>query len=138
MLIILSIIILSGCTSIDHVQLAEKYKLELQYYDYAVKFEENNMTSDAYSSCNRTATLRNECFTSLVMMEMAKNNQPESEWCDEIVPTQKINMTKKAFQIVYPVQDDNLKKELSQKLSPSENRIRTLTQIKDNCIKLAR
>jgi hypothetical protein len=137
-LYILSIIALSlvmiGCSpQVSNEELAAKYKLELQYYNNAVKFAELNMNSQAIESCEMTHTLRSECFTSLTQMYMSKNITMNKSWCDEIHPQEKMNMTMKAFQMVYPEIDDPLKKELKEKISPTKQKKAALFEIRSEC-----
>jgi len=126
-------LVFTACSA-NPEELAARYKLELQYADYALKFAEQNMTKEAFESCNRTAVLRSECFTGIAMNEIGKRNKVEKSWCDEIIPDKRMDMTKKAFEIAYPEQDANLKKEISEKLRPSKNRIQTLQKIRQECM----
>jgi hypothetical protein len=139
-LIIFSIltVLMFGCTPIDDAQLAERYKLDLQYSDQALKFMDMNMTQEAEMSCNMTATLRSDCFTIIVMQQISKSIAPKKNWCQEIKPNEKINMSRQAYGYVYPEINADLQRELNQKLNPSKDRRRTLQQIKDNCLKIAK
>ncbi len=132
LLLIIFIFLTSSCLQRDK-ELADWYKHDLQYYENSIKFSMLNMTDEAYDSCNRASTLRNECFISLAQHYAAENLQTSSKICDEIKPEQKMRMTKKAFTLVYPTIDESLEMEIKEKLNPSKQSIATLKRIKEDC-----
>ncbi len=136
-IIIAVIILITSCSYERDKQLAEHYKLDLQYYQNSVSFASLNMMDQAYMSCTKTEILKSECFTSLVQSMLSKNINPAKEFCDEINPQEKMYMTKKAFTYVYPVIDEDLEEELNEKLNPSSQRIETLNIIKEQCYEKA-
>jgi hypothetical protein len=136
-LILLSIIFMMTACSEKHVEMAEKYKLDLNYYENSVRFSGLNMNEEAYTSCLQTTLLRSECFTTLVQELMSKDIAPEKSYCDEIMPEQKMEMSMKAFEFVYKDIDDELKEEFKEKINPSEKRIEALKKIKEECYKKA-
>lgn len=126
---------LSGCSEEKSRHSAEQYKLELQYYQFAMNFLNLNMSNESETSCKRTVLLRNECFTTLVQKSMEKNLSLKMEWCYEIHPEEKMPMTMNAFSYVYTEMDKDLKNELKEKISPSRKRIATLQKIREECLK---
>ena len=128
---IIPAIFLVACT--DHSTLASEYNLELQYYQYSVNFANLDMNTEAYEACTQTKILRNECFTSLVQNFMANDIFIPKEFCDQIIPNEKMPMTMTAFEVVYNPIDEDLRAELKEKLNPSKKRINTLKQIKEEC-----
>ena len=126
------VLLLTACASEEDYALAQKYKLELNYYENSVKFLDLGMREEAIESCERTELLRNECFTSLIQRMMQGNVDP-NEYCEEVDPGQGINMTMAAFRIVYGKIDKYLNRELKQKINPAEARVHTLKQIKYDC-----
>jgi hypothetical protein len=131
LLIIIIALFMAGC-GYDHYPLAQQYKLELNYYENSVRFLNQGMKQEAIDACHRTQILRNECFTTLVQHLMMLELEP-GEFCDEIRPGQGMNMTMKAFKIVYDDMDRPLYDELKLKLDPSEERIQARKQIKHDC-----
>jgi len=136
LLLIVTLVILSACTT-NNTELATQYKLDLQYYQYAIGFQNKNMTEQAVQSCSRTKTLSSECYTSLVQDSLSKKIQIKKEICNKIQPEYKINMTMQAFRLVYPEITGELQKELKEMLKPSKERIQTLTKIKTDCVNKA-
>lgn len=132
LVIITAILIMTGCSA-NHIQLAEKYNLDLQYYQNSVKFSKKGMVNESFLSCNKTSILRNECFTSLAQDLIIYEHPINIEWCDEIKPGEKMNMTMKSFRYVYNEIDDILEKELNEKLNPSEQRRQTRANVKELC-----
>ncbi len=122
-----------ACTSEKDIELAEQYRLDLQYYQNAVQFSSLNMHEEAKGSCDQTIHLKSECYTTYVQDLIAKGVQPQTESCNTIKPAEKMGMTMNAFRLVYPDIDKDLKKELKEKMNPSEQRINALTQIKEEC-----
>ncbi len=136
-LIIMAVVVLTGCmTELDR-QLAREYRLDLQHHQYAVNFAKENMTEEAVGSCMQAKILKSECFVSLVQYMMSNEVTLKKEYCDEIKPGQSVNMTMNAFRLVYPVIDKALKKDIKEKLRPSKQNIASLEYIKEECYKKA-
>src|SRR3989344_5636961 len=129
MLIIIALIII-GCT-VSNEQKASQYKLDLQYYQYAISFMNKNMNDNARASCERAVMLRSECFTSYVQTLLSKDIPPMKADCDAIHPEERMGMNWKSFELVYGAMEEELKKELQEKLRPSPQRIQTIARIKE-------
>ncbi len=127
-----SFILLSACQS--NKELAESYRLELQYYENSVRFMNLTMIDEAYMSCKETDMLRSECFTTLVQQMLARNLDPAKEFCDEIDPSYRMPMTIDAFYMAYQNVSEDLKKEFIEKRKPSEERQRQIRKIKEECL----
>jgi len=128
---LLVIVFLSACT--DHRMLANQYNVELQYYEYSYNFANRNMNEQAFESCQQTHILRSECFTTLVQSLLSKNIPVPKDYCSEIHPGERMNMTMAAFKLVYGSMDADLKKEVKEKLNPSASRTGQVQSIKDRC-----
>ena len=113
---------------------AEKYKIDLQYYDNAVKFAKLGIMDKAIESCNQTILLRSECFTSFAQIAGEKNISMKKKYCDEIIPEYKMPMEMQDFKHVYSDISPDLEKELQEKLNPSELRTKMIQKIKNECL----
>ena len=127
----LGLIFLIGCQ--DHQILADKYDLELDYFEYSYKFLAQNMTVQAVEACSRLEWLRSECYLTLVQDLMSKEETVLKEYCDEIIPEYQVPMTTGAFKIVYGRLDKEMKKETKEMRKPTEIRQERIMQIKDEC-----
>lgn len=136
--VLLGLLIICGCMKVNHDELASQYRLDLQYNDNAIKFAGLNMMDEAEMSCSHTKILRSECYTSLVQRMMSKDIPPKKVFCDEIQPEISINMTPKAFELVYGNIDKSMQAEIMEKLEPGRKRIEMLIKIKEDCYRLAR
>lgn len=135
-LIIIAVVVLTGCmTELDR-QLAREYRLDLQHHQYAVNFAKENMTEEAVGSCMQTKILKSECFVSLA--QLSNDISLKKEYCDEIKPGQSVNMTMNAFRLVYPVIDKALKKDIKEKLRPPRSSVASLEYVKGECYKKAK
>ncbi|MBR9699875.1 hypothetical protein GOV09_05445 [Candidatus Woesearchaeota archaeon] len=126
------LILMTACTQYDE-QLAQRYKLDLTYHDYASKFIQREDMQQAENACKRTVIARNECFMTIVQHALAQEKEIPERWCGEIHPEEKLAMTQDAFEEAYIEIDDTLQQELDEQLDPSQQRIATLQQIKEDC-----
>ena len=133
-LLLLFVLVLMGCTTQEDIQKAEQYKLELQYYQYAVDFASKGMINEALGRCEQTHLLRNECMVSFVQILIQNKATLKRQYCDSINPEYRINMTNRALGIVYRDIDKPLAEELKMKMNPSEERIAQITSIKEACV----
>jgi hypothetical protein len=124
----------SGCSSKEDVQRAKKYKLELNYYQNSVKQLDNGLLDKALISCEQTEMLKSECYTSLVQKLMINEQPVKKEYCENIVPDYRMNMTMRAFLLVYAKIDDGLRQELELKINPSYERMEDFQKIKNECL----
>jgi len=126
------LIFVVACT--DNEQLAYRYKLDLNYYEYAEKFIEANMTNEAIETCLRTVYVKDECFITLFQNLRLKQIDYNKSICEYIKAEEK-NITMSAFKMVYLKIDDSLKKELKEKIKPSKEKIMRYETLRDDCRK---
>jgi len=127
----LLVVVLFGCA--NHTQLADVYRVDLQYYEYSVGFAANDMMDQAYATCMRTSVLRSECFITLAQELMSRKVKFPSMYCDQINPEYKMDMTIMAFEQVYGYLDDDLYAEAKEKIKPSRIRRARIQTIKNEC-----
>jgi len=134
-ILLLMVILLIGC--VGNSDKAERYKLDLQYYDYALELLDQGLNVEAYDSCNRTWYLKNECLISIVQTSISNESKVYQDWCNEIEPEYKIRMNMHTFEMVYTDIDDDLNNEIQQKRNPSKERRERILNIKEECLKIA-
>jgi hypothetical protein len=133
-LLFIPILFFVSCKPLTEHEIANLYKLDLQYIQNSKKFSSLGMNEESYNSCMQTSIMRNDCFSILIADRMSKNITITKDICDEIIPDEKTRLTTSSLRIVYENITDYKDSDLSQNLD-SKQRTESLKKIRSECYK---